>query len=390
VRFEYGVLLGANFASGLGNVTGGTWNNISDIPVDLLALGNKRLATPKGWKILDKYGMTEQSLYLEPVGGVLDRLTAGERALFAFMQGGEFYLRGSAALARIPEAEYQSGELSSHTRAVIRRQIGRTQGLFGPAQAPLLSQVTILRPIWMFKHWMINEIELLNSFAKEAIVRINRNPQWKQEIVHNEGVRRITKWILIAALFYLFGPEYLKKEVRQKFGIPKTLAGAIIGMKGVLYEDVMVAFRLLVRIGNNEIRDAQEELRNWFYYKPIFRKNKELVEGLMTGTITSPDGVLKSRVDAAEALKRGMIGGWTAQAQKEQELNTLLSTILPAPTYTVWDFDTGPRRVKTDYQKIKEDVMRLIIKKGYDNVEEVKADKQLSSMLFKYNEKAEA
>jgi hypothetical protein len=115
VRFEYGTLLGLNVASGLGNVAGGSWNNISDIPPNLLALGHRRLATKQGWKILDKYGLTEQALYLEPVGGVLDQLTKGERALFIFMQKGEFYLRGSAALGIIPQEEFQKAKLSPLT-----------------------------------------------------------------------------------------------------------------------------------------------------------------------------------------------------------------------------------------------------------------------------------
>jgi len=389
VRFEYGLLLGVNPASALGNVAGGNWNNIADIPPQLLALGHKRLASKQGLKILEKYHLTEQTLWLEPVGGIAEKASKGERGLFALMQGGELWLRGSAALARVPENEFQSGTLSSGTRAIIRRQLGRSQGLFGPAQSPLLSQTTLLRPIWMFKHWMINEIELWHNFAKEYIERYKRNPSWGGRTIKNAGFRRIVKYLIIGALFYFSGISFLKKEAFQKVGIPKTLIGALIQVTNApLYEDGYFAMQLLVRAGNGEFREAQEDFINWILKKPLLAKSRTLIQGLFEGATKQPSGTLKSNITKFEAFKRLMLGSWTEQGQKENKLNEELSKLLPAQTYTKWDQDLGSRLVKTDYQKNKEDIMNYIKDKGYNSIEELNADAVLVKKITAYNTQA--
>ncbi len=397
VRFEYGILLGANVPSSLGNAAGGTWNNISDIPPDLLALGNKRLSTKQGRRILDKYRLTEQTLWLEPVGGVIERMSKAERGLFVLMQGGEFYMRGSAALARIPEDEFQSGNLSPRTRAIIRRQIGRTQGLFGPAQAPLLSQFTLLRPVWMFKHWMVNEMELWNNFIKEAVSRAKRNPGWRGKIIGNAGVRKILKYIIIGALFYLFGPEFLKKEMRQKIMIPAQLIATLTNWADSvpLVEDLILAENLSVRIANREFNEAREDFINWVKTKGSIKKFADLLEGIQKGTVSSPDGLLKEYLEPQEAIKRFFLGTWTEKGQKEQKLNEELSKLLPFESYTKWDQAFGARKVKTDYQKIKEDILQYIEKKKYWTPPEKEGesgtlalDQQILRMYAIYNGKA--
>ena len=393
IRFEYGILLGLNLSSGLGNIIGGGWNNVADMPPARLALGHKRLAMPQGWKILDKYGLTSQALYLEPVGGMLEQLTRGERALFVFMQSGEFYLRGSASLGMIPENEFKSAKLSPLTRTRIRRQISKTQGLFGPAQAPLLSQTTLLRPIWMFKHWMVNELELWASFSKETAIRMKRNPGWYGKTIGNPGLRRWIKYIIIGGLLYLYGPEFLKKEVKQKMGIPKTLLGeAMNGLEEVpVGQDLWTAIQVTNRIAHGEYSEAREELYWWVMRKPqIISKGKQFFEGFFKGEITTPTGELTERVSKAEAFKRGMVGSWTKQAQTERRLNEELNKILPVEYYTKWDWDLGPRKIKTDYQRTKENIMNTIKKKGKWDIKKLtlEIDKDIEMIYATYNSKA--
>ena len=392
VRFEYGTLLGLNLASGIGNVAGGSWNNVADIPPGRLAIGHARLFTKQGMKILDKYGITEQALYLEPVGGVMDNLTKGERALFYFMQKGEVILRGSAALGIVPDSEFKAGKITPETRNKIRRQIGRTQGLFGPAQAPLLSQTTLMKPVWMFKHWMVNELEMLHSFAKEGLARFKNNAGWSGKTIKNPGLKSLTRYILLGALLYLFSPEWLKKEVKQKLGVPKTLiAGFMDWLKSPIGQDLETAMNVVVRVGNGEFREAREDLAYWVRTKsPQANKFKDFFEGFFKGEITTPTGELEERISKAEALKRLLVGGWTEKHQTEVKLNEELSKLLPTESYTKWDWDTGPRRVKTDYQKIKEDIIADIEKKGYWSKEEktLTLDQDIVRMFSVYNGKA--
>jgi len=389
VRFEYGTLLGLNFSSALGNIAGGTITNIADMKAGQIALGHQRLATKQGIKILEKYRLTEQTLYLDPVGGTWDKLSKLEKGLFGLMQGGEFYLRGSTSLGLIPKNEFKTGVLSSETRSIIRRQIGRTQGLFGPAQAALISQTTLLRPVWMFKHWMVNEMELLHSFSKDMVSTIRKNKSWYGRTVKNKGLVSITKWALLMFLLYAYGPEFLKKEVRQVLGVPVSLFKGFLSWADSvpLVEDTFTAMNIIVRLGNNEIAEAREDFQSWLLSKPAFSKFRNFFNAYTKGMTVTPDGYVQEKIDKTEAFKRLFVGSYTVRQQTEKRLNEELSKILPMDTYTKWDYTFGSRKIKTDYQREKEKIMKAIEDKGYWNPEEqsIKIDKEIERMYGVYN-----
>jgi len=387
VRFEYATLLGLNVSSGFGNAAGGNWNNVADIPKGKLTLGNKRLFTRQGRKLIDKYGLAEQTLYLEPVGGRLENLTKAERALFIFMQMGEFQMRGSAALSVISENEFRSGELSSETRAKIRRQIARTQGLFGPAQAPLITQTTVGRPFAMFKHWMINEMELWHSFVRESAKSIKERPDLYKNPVKNPGMRRILKYVLVGIVLATFSPSFFKKEVWQKMGIPiSLLKTAFDRAEAPLMQDVMFAGTWLNYFVRGEVEESKDEFIRWF--KNISPEAKKVLESTM-GEIRTSRGALVRKMSLAERFKHLLFGRYTKEGQKSQELDEMIDEIWPTESHYKYSFLTGTsRRVKTKYQAIKEKIIDEIERKKYRNIKQVKEDRNLSEQIRDYNKKA--
>jgi len=223
VRLEYMRLLGLNFGSGVVNVMGGELNNFADMSFEAFLKGHRRLFTKQGRQIIRNYGFAQQAIMTEPVGGVWENLTKAERSLFIIMQGGEFLLRGSNALGRIPESEFRTGQLSEETLSKIRRGIGRTQGLYGKAQSPLAAQTVIGRPAYQFKQWMLTEMELYADWCKEAIEYYKRNPKQINAQIRNPGLAKWIKYLLLAIPLFLFGGQKVKKEITGYRWLPAAI-----------------------------------------------------------------------------------------------------------------------------------------------------------------------
>ena len=165
------------------------------------------------------------------------------------------------------------------------------------------------------------------------------------------------------------------------------MIGAVIDlMKAPLYEDLYLGTQLMVRATNQEFREAQEDFFLWAMRKPILQKFRVFFQSFIEGALRSPTGEIQESMTKMEALKRLLVGNWTEQGVKENELNEMLSKLLPMENYTKWDQNLGSRLIKTDYQKNKEDIMRYIKNKGYRSIKEVNGDKVLVDRINRYNE----
>ena len=393
VRYEYLRLLAANAGSGIMNVVGGNLNNFAEMPIGKFILGHKRLTMAKGRKILTEYGFTDQSMWLDPVDGVWNRLTKLERGLFFFMKMGEFYLRGIPALASIPETEFKSGELSSKTRTEIRRLIGKTQGLYGKSQSPLAAQTIIGRPLYQFKHWMLVEMELFADWGKEALAYIKRNPTSRFDPIKNPGLRKIIKWLLLAIPLYLWGSEKIKKEIMAYRFLPLAVWRTIThpGEVPVLKDLQLVVESLYDIITGNLELAAERFEKEWLTHLPAgvqVKRVKNFGDFLRKGGYYSATGKLVRKLSPQEAFVELLVGQMSEGAVEYRKMHEDLSKLMPY-TYVEYDEYFGQRVRKSDYIKIKEKIIKIVEDKGYKNIAAVKTDKELVQMIKDYNVQAE-
>jgi len=309
------------------------------------------------------------------------------------MQGGEFLLRGSAALGRIPESEFRTGELSEETLSEIRSGIGRTQGLYGKAQSPLAARTVLGRPAYQFKQWMLTEMELYVDWAKEAIEYYKRNPKQLNTQIRNPGLAKWIKYLLLAIPLFLFGGAKVKREIAAYRWLPVALwRTATNPQEWPVGRDLYKTSSALIKIIQGNLEDAKREFTKPLQYFPVagiqVQRMADFIKALQTGGVYSPTGKLRERVSVGEAFKRLLMGTQTTQAQKYREHQEELSKLMPWE-YTTWDEYVGESRRESDYLKMKEKVMDYIKDKEYKTWAEVRKDQKLYQMIADYNKQAQ-
>jgi hypothetical protein len=386
-RWEYIKMLGLNSGSGIANVIGGTLNNFARLSYKDFIKGHQRLLTKQGQKILSDYGLTQQSMWTEPVGGIQRGLSRVERGLFIFMQIGETYLRGIPALSQIPEAEFQSGPLSSKTRAKIRGELSRTQGLYGPAQSPLLAQTIIGRPVYQYKLWALTEMELLYDISKETVEFYQRNPHLLDGTIKNPGLVRWVKFLMLAIPLFIWGGRKAKETLEIYPWLPLWFWQGIINPKETpVGRDLVNVFNFIIDLVKGNIRDAQQTWAEAQKFWPILvKRGGAFYEAVTEGTVTTPYGTLQEQITVEEAFKRLILGSQTEQRQKFLELHRMLNKLLPQKEYSEWSETFGVMKIKTDYQKFKEGLMREIKSKSYRSTKDTDQDKAMVEKINRYN-----
>ena len=117
----------------------------------------------------------------------------------------------------------------------------------------------------------------------------------------------------------------------------------------------------------------------------IGKKRWGFYEAVTEGTVTTPYGTLQEQVKVEEAIKRLILGSQTEQRQKFLELHRMFNKILPQKEYSEWSETFGEVKIKTDYQKFKEGLMREIKNKGYRSTKETDQDEAMVKKINNYN-----
>ena len=387
-RYEYLRLLALNTGSATVNVMGGMLNNFAEMPLADFLRGWERLGTKQGRAILKEFGFTQQSMWLEPVGGFIQNLTRAERALFIFMQTGEFFLRGIPGLSQIPANEFKSGELSFETRALARRRIGKTQGLYGKTESPLIVRTVIGRPAFQFKLWMVTEMELWADWTREALVNFKNNPTLLDKTIKNPGVVKWIKFLMLAIPLFLWGQKKLKEQMKDYALIFASIWGMLVRPNEFpVGRDLVLVSELLWRIINGELREAGDIIKNqWVRHLPAGVEAERIKNFLdvMDKGATFYEGRMKEEMTEIEALKRVLLGMQTKEAQQMKDLQQRLNDLL-AGEYQVWDNYFGVRRVKSKHQEKKEDIIGYIEKNHIKNYDAFIKDPVGLLMLAEWN-----
>ena len=387
-RYEYLRLLALNTGSATVNVMGGMLNNFAEMPLADFLRGWERLGTKQGRTILKEFGFTQQSMWLEPVGGFIQNLTRAERALFIFMQTGEFFLRGVPGLSVIPKSEFKTGELSFETRALARRRIGKTQGLYGKAESPLVVRTVIGRPAFQFKLWMLTEMELWADWTKEALVNFKNNPTLLDKTIKNPGVVKWIKFLMLAIPLFLWGQKKLKEQMKDYAMIFASIWGMLVRPNEFpVGRDLVLVSEILWHIINGELREANDIVKNqWVKHLPAGVEAERIKNFLdvMDKGATFYEGRMKEEMTETEALKRVLLGMQTKEAQQMKNLQQRLNDLL-AGEYQVWDNYFGVRRVKSKHQEKKEDIISYIEKNHIKNYDAFTKDPVGLLMLAEWN-----
>jgi len=303
------------------------------------------------------------------------------------MQVGEIYLRGIPALSQIPEAEFRSGILSSETRAKIREEITRTQGIYGPAQSPLMAQTIIGRPVYQYKLWALTEMELLYDFSAETVNFYKSNPHLLDGTIKNPGLARWIKFLMLAIPLLIWGGKKAKETLEIYPWLPLWFWKGVTDPKETpVGRDLVNVSKFIMDLVQGNIRDAQQGWAEAQKFWPLLvKRGGAFYEAVTEGTVTTPYGTLQEQVKVEEAIKRLILGSQTEQRQKFLELHRMFNKILPQKEYSEWSETFGEVKIKTDYQKFKEDLMREIKNKGYHSTKEIDQDEAMVKKINNYN-----